>query len=341
MIARVIEVVLTSIIIGTRILHPSRKIARLLHGTSIMGILLMVLCCSFILSSGCQSSRDSGSTVTGRALSYPTDNSIPFIRVLVNGDNALRLQVTDSNGMFSMFHVPKGTYKVRLARFGVELYSQDLVIEQDETTYVVNLPELIPGTQELAGTIEDDNGPVSDAEVWIIYDAGGMAYGMTNEDGQYAIGDLPDGDTTVVMLAEKHMMKVIEDVRIGFEGTNELDAELDIIPDYEGGIVLGNITAEDGENLEDAYVGIFPHDAIPSIFMVAEAETLSVEEGYILADVPAGEYTVICTKSGYALETADVVVEENGTHYVNFDLESEEKIFRDTNISELLGSIDK
>jgi hypothetical protein len=80
-------------------------------------------------------------------------------------------------------------------------------------------------------------------------------------------------------------------------------------------------------------VGVFPKDAVPSIFMVAQTETLSVEEGYILVDVPAGEYTVICTKSGYALDTADVVVEEGGTHYIDFTLDSEEKIFRDTNLA--------
>jgi len=298
-----------------------------------MSILLMAMLLMFTLAPGCQSSRDSGSTVTGRAMSYPTGNSVPFIRVLINGESALRLQITDSTGAFSMFHVPKGAYRIRFARFGVELYSQDLVIDQDETTYVVNLPELSAGTNELTGMIEDSEGPIGEAEVWLIYDGGGIAYGTSNEDGQYAIGDIPDGDTTVIMLAENYQTQVFEDVRIGFEGTNELDAELDIIPDYEGGIVLGNITTEDGENLPDAYVGVFPKDAVPSIFMVAQAETLSVEEGYILVDVPAGEYTVICTKSGYALDTADVVVEEGGTHYIDFTLDSEEKIFRDTNLA--------
>jgi hypothetical protein len=300
-----------------------------------MSVLLMALLLLFSLAPGCQSSRDSGSTVTGRALSYPIGNSIPFIRVLINGDNALRLQVTDSAGSFSMFHVPKGAYKVRFARFGVELYSQDLVIDQDKTTYVVNLPELPAGDKELTGMIEDRDGSIGNAEVWLIYDGGGVAYGMSNEDGQYAIGDLPDGDTTVVMLAQNYQMKVIEDVRIGFEGTGELDAELDVIPDYVGGIVLGSITTEDGENLTDAYVGVFPKDEVPSIFMVAQAETLSTDEGYIMADVPPGEYTVICTRSGYALDTADVVVVEKGTHYVDFTLDSEEKIFRETDFAGL------
>jgi len=283
---------------------------------------------------GCTNSRDSGSTVTGRALRFPIGNPLPFVRVLVKGENALRLQVTDSNGSFTMFHVPTGTYNVRFARFGVELYSQPLVIDQNDTTYVVHFPDLASGNGRLSGAVEDDLGPVVGAEVWVLYSGGGVAYGVSNLDGAYEVPGLPAGEVVVVCEARGHLTRVYEGVSIGAEGVTELDIELEVRAAYNGGTVLGVVRTVEGEVLKDAYVGIFHDVEVPSLFMIAERETLSTESGYVLPNIPAGKYTVICMRSGYALRTQSVVVEEFGIHRVDFVLDSEEKIWRTTNVGD-------
>ena len=104
---------------------------------------------------GCEKSRASGSTVTGRSLRLPVGSGVPFVRVLVEGPEDTRLQVTDSGGTFTINHVPTGSYTVTFAFMGVQLHSTGLVIDQDEETYVVDLPDLDTGIEQLFGTVSD------------------------------------------------------------------------------------------------------------------------------------------------------------------------------------------
>jgi len=288
---------------------------------------LIVLCIVLAGFIGCRNARDSGSTVTGRALRFPLGTGVPFIRVLVNGENALRLQVTDSAGTFAMYHVPVGVYTVTFARFGVKLWSTELAITEDDTTFVVELPELDAGVNDLSGTVEDQEDIIADAEVWVIYADGGVAYTTSNESGEYRFENLPDGSTTIVATARDHQMIVVKDVSIGFEGVTKLDIDMDVIPDFEWGSVMGSVKNADGDVLEDSYVGIFPQSTVPSLYMVAQEETLS-GQAYILTHIPPGTYTVICTHSGYALKTAVVVVQANQTTGVNFVLDSDDYRWR-------------
>jgi len=291
-------------------------------------IIVVMLIAAIGIFSGCQNSNASGSTVTGRALRFPSVTGVPFIRMLLNGDNAVRFQVTDSNGSYTMFHVPTGTYQVKYARFGFLVYSEPLVIDENGQTYVVDLPEVIAGVNVLGGLIDDSEGPLQNAEIWLVYQDGGIAFAATNEDGEYTLNDLPEGAVKVVAIAPDHLPRMAEDVQIGFEGINELDFELEVIPDFEGAVVMGTVTTSDGEALEDSYVGIFHDSADPSLYMVARAETLSDSDGYILEKIPAGIYTVICTHSGYALDTKSIVVDEGGEYTMDFVLDSEEYLWQ-------------
>ncbi len=286
---------------------------------------------ALVLLPGCLNTRDSGSTVTGRALSMPGPAAVPFIRTLIKGDNAIRFQVTDSNGSFTVMHVPKGSYTVKFARFGIDLYSQDLVIDEDEQTYIVNMPDLSTGEVALSGVVTDLYGPVEAAEVWLTYDESGLARAETDEEGVYRFEDLPAGFATLVCLAEDHLMRLFEDIYIGPGGYGRFDTELEVVPDYDGGLVFGVVQDSDGEPLDDAYVGIFPANAEPSLYMVAQEETLTVTGGYQLAEVPPGVYTVIATRSGYGIKTQDVVVQAFGEHRLDFVLDSDEEIWLGTN----------
>ncbi len=295
--------------------------------------LLIVLCIVLVGFTGCRNARDSGSTVTGRALRFPLGTGIPFIRVLVNGENALRLQVTESSGTFVMYHVPVGVYTVTFARFGVKLWSTELAITESDCTFdsaraiFVELPQLDAGVNDLSGTVEDQQNIIADAEVWAIYADGGVAYATSNESGEYRFENLPDGSTTIVATAPNHQMRVVKDVTIGFEGVTKLDIDMDVIPDFEWGSMIGFVKNADGDVLKDSYVGIFPESTVPSLYMVAQEETLS-GQGYLVNHIPPGTYTVICTHSGYALKTALVVVQANQTTGVNFVLDSDDYRWR-------------
>jgi len=287
-----------------------------------------MLMLALTVSSGCKNSNASGSTVTGRSLRFPVNSGVPFVRVLVNGDNALRFQVTDSNGSFTMLHVPVGTYQVKFARFGVLLYSTRLVITENEETYVVNMPSVQTGSNPVQGVIMDSGTDevISDAEIWVIYPDGGLAYAITDENGEYRLENLPDGMATISVITDGYLPLVEENVQIESEGSLKLDFTLDVIPDFDGGIVTGVVRTQDGEILEDAYVGIFDNNVQPSIYMVARQETLSATDGYTLGDIPPGTYTVICTHSGYALDSELLVVEENQVYSVDFVLDAEKII---------------
>jgi hypothetical protein len=286
---------------------------------------LLLLSMAFVVSTGCRNSNASGSTVTGRSLRFPVGSGIPFIRVLVNGPEALRFQVTDSNGSFTMVHVPVGTYDVKFARFGVLLYSTTLGVLDNEQTYVVNMPTIEVGSNPLTGLIQDSftEEPLEGIEIWVIYADGGVAYSTTDENGEYLLENLPDGDVTLAVISDDYLPQIQDGVEIGFEGDLKQDFILDVIPDFIGGTVTGVVRTSDGEVLDEAYIGIFRNNVEPSIYMVAEQETLSTPDGYSLTPIPEGTYTVICAHSGYELDSEIVIIEPNQIYNIDFILDAE------------------
>jgi len=290
------------------------------------GLVILVLIMVVTVSGGCKGSRASGSTVTGRALRLPGASAVPFVRVLVDGDEASRLQVTDSNGSYTMFGLPVGSYTVTFARFGFQLYTQDLVINEGEETYVVDLAQITPGIEQIGGTITSLDFPVTDAEIWLIFDDGGLVSATTNSNGEYTITGLPSGIYTVVAEGNQLVTEVFEGVYIGFEGTMELNIDLEPVVPFAAANLTGVVTNKDGEILDEAYVGIFPSGTVPSLEMVAVGEALSDLTGYTLTTIPEGTYTVLCTRSGYVL-TSELLIVEPGNHYtIDFELGSEESL---------------
>jgi len=285
----------------------------------VLSVLLFLLACL----GGCKDARASGSTVTGRAMKLPGSSAVPFVRVLVNGDEATRLKVTDSNGSYTMSKVPVGSYIVTFARFGFQLYTQSLVIDQDDETYIVDLAQLPAGTDFIGGTISSLGEAVPGAEVWLIFEDGGLVSTITNPDGLYAFSGLPSGNYVAVAMSDDLVSEAVEDVYIGFEGTRVLDFDLEPVVPFNGATMSGSVTNINGQGLDEAYVGIFPSGTVPSLYMIAISETLSSGSGYTIADIPAGTYTVVCTRSGYLLESDVLIAEEGNSYTLNFELDEE------------------
>ena len=196
------------------------------------------------------------------------------------------------------------------ARFGLTIYTQDLIIDEDNETYIVDLPQLGIGIEEFGGVVTSLGTPVPNAEVWLVFEDGGLISSTTNLLGEYTVTQLPSGNYDILALADNFVGKMIDDVYIGFEGTRILDFDLDPVTPYVGGDLIGNVTNEAGENLSGAYIGIFSSGTVPSVYMVAVDEVLTGPTGYEIEAVPAGTYTVICTASGYVLES-EILIEYN------------------------------
>jgi len=287
-------------------------------------LLILLLALTLVYSAGCKESRDIGGSVTGRSVRIPSGEGVPFIRVLLNGPEDTRIHVTDSNGSYTMLNVPVGSYTLSFAWMGVLLYTQDLVVDQDETPYVVNMPQVGPGLNVLSGEVSGNTGSIPGAEVWVLYDGGGIAHVQADQNGEYIISDIEDGQVTVIARAPSHVDTTIPDITLGFEGTRNLDIEMEIIsPSIEYGAVTGFVRNAEGEILNDAYVGIFENDVVPSIYMIAVGEALSGPAGYYL-DIPEGTYTMICTRSGYQMESELVIVEADGIAEIDMILTSED-----------------
>lgn len=295
---------------------------------------LMLLALSLMLFGvGCPTNvAESGSTVTGRAASIPGNSGVPFMRILMEGENDSRFRVTDSNGSYTMLHVQTGDYTVTFAMFGAVIYMSPLIVLEDEQVYTLDLPSLQEGIDLLQGTISDhEEVPIEGTDVWLIYPDGGMAHDVADENGEYEFQDLPTGDITVVAQADGYVIETEEDVYIGFEGTRLLDFGLDPVILDDVGTILGTVTNTDGEVLLDAYVGAFPSGTEPSILAESTDEVLTDADGYELTDLPVGTYTVLCIRSGYAPESELVIVEVDGEYTVDFELISEEELWRESN----------
>jgi len=293
----------------------------------ITGILIVILLIMSLITglAGCKkSSRDSGSTVTGRALAFPAQNPVPFIRISLDGSGANRLHITDSDGSYMIPSVPTGSYALTMARFGHAIFTATVVIDQDAETYIVDLPNLSAGPSDIPGNIRDFAGPIEGAEIWIIYEDGGLTYAVSDIAGDFNFEDLPDGNVRVLVMAEDHEVEDIPGQYIGFEGIFRLDVVLDPITPVAGGIVRGNIYGQQGEILNEAFIGLFPNDTMPSIYMVAVAEALTDSNGFFeLYDVPPGTYQAITISSGYTLFSNLLIVENQNEYSLNITMAKE------------------
>jgi hypothetical protein len=286
-------------------------------------ILLLVLNLLIASYMGCQSARDSGSTVTGRSLSYPSFGGVPFMRVLLDGKETDRFQVTDAGGSFSMSHVPLGSYKVRYAVFGLSVYTQDLVINQNDEVYMADVPGINVGTAPLSGTVKDDTGNINNADIWLIFHGKGMARTQTDPKGEFKFTNLPDGVASIVATSEGRKMKVVDSVKIGFEGVDKVDITMVATEQVETGTVTGTIKDETGVVINNAYVGALPGGIVLSIYSIAQRELFSSSKGYTM-NLPPGIYKIVCTKSGYVPKTKLVTVTPGSNEKIDFTLMSEE-----------------
>jgi hypothetical protein len=302
--------------------------------------LLLVLNLLIASYSGCQNARDSGSTVTGRSLSYPSFNGVPFMRVLVDGKENDRFQVTDSTGSFSMAHVQLGTYKVRYAVFGLSVYTQDLVINQNDQVYMADVPGITIGTAPLSGTVKDDIGNINNADVWLIYPDKGMARTQTDPKGIFKFTNLPNGIASIVVQSAGHQMKVVESVKIGFEGVDTVDITIAKSKPFEACVLTGTIKDENGDVINNAYVGALPGGIALSIYSIADSELFSSNLGYKLT-LPPGTYKIVCTKSGYVPKIKTVTVTPGNNEPVDFTLMSEENAWIKSLLQKDGSSVDK
>jgi hypothetical protein len=299
--------------------YPYRWVSARTIGGLVLVLAILFLTLSGVIGCG-RNSRDSGSTVTGRSTMYPGGTVAPLIKVHITSPTKSYIRVTDMNGTFTVGDVPTGTYTVTFARFGIQLYSETVVIDQGGQTHVVNMPALQTGWTDIPGNIRDFIGPVNGAEVWLFYENKGIAFTTTDTSGDFTFDLLPDGETEVVVRARNHELEVLDNVRIGFEGILRLDVEINPITPLEGGIIHGLVMTPEGNPIVNAFVGLYPNNVAPTILVIPTFEAITTDQGFRFTDVPADTYQIVAIYSEYLLNSELVIVEGVNEYEVNITL---------------------
>jgi hypothetical protein len=209
---------------------------------------------------------------------------------------------------------------------GVEIYSQDLVIDENEMSYLVDMPEYQQGPIPLTINVTDesDDSGIPGASIWFFYENGSVAHGVSDEDGTIAMINLSEGIASVVTVKRGYEVSRIDGFEIGFETDPELNVVMSPLPESAISAIVGTVVDENDLPLDDAYVGVYPEMTEPSIFAVADAEVLTADGEYTIDNLPAGAYEVLCTKSGYLPKTMTIFVSDTGPLLLDFKLTSEE-----------------
>jgi len=242
------------------------------------------------------------------------EGSVLLYDQIPNDPNILPVDETQAMGMFYSFHnLEFGTYYVALEIEDEATLYYDMVEDPDLATAII-LDETNPvaaeidffvegagpGTAEVNGVVTDDNGtPVAGAMVELITQNGGMPWfqfeAVTDENGNYAITEIPADDYYLVVMAENFLLYFYDGVTNWEDATIITIAEDDIItidPIIQP-LVLYQVTGtvlDDEENpVEECLVSAF-QEGNGNGGMWSEWTTYTLEDGTFELNVPEGNY---------------------------------------------------
>jgi hypothetical protein len=194
--------------------------------------------------------------------------------------------------------VATGLYTVN----ATAVLSSDINLENN------NLPDTVlvaTPTGHIAGTVEDAStgDPIEDVQV-----SAGDYFAFTDADGHYNITNVPTGTHIVTASKSGFQTSTETNINVVARQTTALDFALTPLPTT--GTITGTVTDANGTPIEGVNVTISGH-----------SDTTDGGGQYIIADVPAGTYTVTASKDGYeTYSNSNVVVTAGQTTTLNFEL---------------------
>ncbi|WP_394176431.1 carboxypeptidase regulatory-like domain-containing protein [Guptibacillus hwajinpoensis] len=221
--------------------------------------------------------------------------------------------LVNSNGEFNFDNLLPGQYILTATATNYRISSAGATVVADEITPVTLTIE--PNPSEISGVISDPNGtPISNATIQII-DANGSALsvGTTNQNGQYAIGNLPPGSFTVIISAP-NFGSTTGGITLN-PGQIVTDADFIIIPDP--GSIVGQIIDTSGDPISGATVIIRTFDN-------QQVRTITTNEfgEFLVGGIAPGSYTVVATAPDFSTEFVGAIVTSNQNTVANIILES-------------------
>ncbi|WWB87080.1 carboxypeptidase regulatory-like domain-containing protein [Priestia aryabhattai] len=221
--------------------------------------------------------------------------------------------VTDQLGNYQFPGLQPGSYVVVGSEFNYASASAGATVTSNQVT-IANL-FLQPNFASISGTVSTLEGlPINNATVRILnQNQVIIGYGITNENGFYAIGNIPVGTFTVIASAPA-FQSVLSDLTLA---QGDQQKNIDFVLQSNPGILTGTVTNQSNEPIPGAFVNVRLLGATGIII----ASTVTDSNGrYVITDLPPGSYTVSATASGFETKAVGAIIETNATEVVDIML---------------------
>ncbi|MED1864392.1 carboxypeptidase regulatory-like domain-containing protein [Fictibacillus nanhaiensis] len=221
-------------------------------------------------------------------------------------------RTTGAAGDFLIEGVAPRSYTLNAFQINYSIRSTGIIVTSN-TISNVQLA-LVPDPASVSGTVTNENGiPLSNASVRVVDENDiEIGNGITDLDGNFVIGNLPEGSYTVVAGAENYSSST---AGVSLQPGEQL-LDIDVILTPLGGLIFGTVvSAETGEELPGILISILTPEGIPIIS--TNTDTTGSFTSILLTP---GTYTVIATSPYYVQDQIGVIVLPNQTSRVSFAL---------------------
>jgi protocatechuate 3,4-dioxygenase beta subunit len=265
------------------------------------GMILLVTSILIGLFTGCYSGKQIGSNggIKGQVVEADGATPVAGAEIKLISGNITEVSRTDQYGKFAVTVKAGKSYQLVAKTNGFQ--SSVIATSKVMANKTLDLGRIIlKGLGTLTGNVVDQNGnPIQNGNVQIIDENGNIvAEGNTDISGNINIGDLPEGNYTVIVTNPDGSLTVtIPNVVVAPGSTTDLGTVV-AVPSDEGVSVLGKVVDKN----QDLLSGVKVNFVNASTSQTVKSVISQVGEGVvnnISEKVPAAVYAVQYIKSGY------------------------------------------
>lgn len=250
-------------------------------------------------------------TLTGRVTDQQTGlpNSGAIVQIFYSSSiQPAGRAVTDNSGIYVISGLLPGVYSVSMTSPNYKTFTAGAILEANRTTSVDGF--LLPKPGVVTGTVLGPNGAIGRAGIKVV-DVNGTVIGfaVTNENGTFAVGNLPEGTFAITVVAPNHT-SATEGITI--TSGQIVDITFNLSP--EPGSIIGNVSDDNGEPLPGAMVSVLYNEIIL-------ASVISDASGHFtFRNLQPYSYQVTVSQTGYAVTSVGAVVSSNTSTIANLVL---------------------
>jgi uncharacterized GH25 family protein len=249
-----------------------------------------------------------GATIYGRIIGL-TPQELTSASVTAQSGRSYAEASVDSSGNYRMEGAPTGTVMV-----SAELQSRDIASGRTSQRQTV---EVAPGGSQnvdltfrtditMRGRVLRNGKPLPSATVMFVPKRSGQAQtyasGSTDEQGQYTVSGVEEGDYSVEVIDMQRYSPYTTAYTVRGSATFDVEFSTSAIR----GTVVDAATSEPLPNAEIQVNAAAPTES----FRMARGATTDAAGTFMLESVPPGNYVVRSSKSGYGTDTREVTLSE-------------------------------